>query len=471
MTITEFFLYLIYGYAMITMGIFAIKQKDVKVINLSLVKSLKYLGYFGIIHGISEWIIMINKLDLFPDLFIYLSNLSLISKAVSFAFLLYFGLDLLPLRDKYKRIILKVPLVCFLIYLGGFFFLFHELDYHYFTAFDISTLHYLMGFPSCVMSSLTLYVLVWLSCIISAVALYINAWRIEKTKAIKISRRYKSLAWVLIIYGFFEGILVSKADFFPANTINNELFIEYFRFTPLFIEAFVGFVIYLLLIKVIDTFRWEQEKKLSQLEKLKIASEERRKMGLEMHDSILQGLYAVGLKIEYLAINKNGDKTRNLFEEAKSDLNNTINKIREFITTSDLDKSGLEDLCNNLQQLIQKYNENEQKKINFKCEVSSYIIDNLSPEKATQIYYIIQEAVSNAVKHFQADQINVLLESRLDHLYITVIDNGKGINLKNLKIQERTQRAGGVFTIKKTKNVSRLELKIPWEGSINDGKN
>jgi NarL family two-component system sensor histidine kinase YdfH len=61
--ITEFLLYLIYGYAMITMGIFAIVQKDTKIMNLALVKSLKYLGYFGITHGISEWNYMIIKLE------------------------------------------------------------------------------------------------------------------------------------------------------------------------------------------------------------------------------------------------------------------------------------------------------------------------------------------------------------------------------------------------------------------------
>lgn len=61
MNINEFLLYLIYGYAMITMGILAIVQKDTKIMNLALVKSLKYLGYFGITHGISEWNSMIRS--------------------------------------------------------------------------------------------------------------------------------------------------------------------------------------------------------------------------------------------------------------------------------------------------------------------------------------------------------------------------------------------------------------------------
>jgi len=51
------------------------------------------------------------------------------------------------------------------------------------------------------------------------------------------------------------------------------------------------------LIKVIDTFGWEQKEKLNRLEKHRIASEERRKLGLEIHDSIIQSLYAAGLKV------------------------------------------------------------------------------------------------------------------------------------------------------------------------------
>ena len=45
MSILEFLLYLIYGFSMITMGIFAVMQKDSRLMNINLIKSLKYLGF------------------------------------------------------------------------------------------------------------------------------------------------------------------------------------------------------------------------------------------------------------------------------------------------------------------------------------------------------------------------------------------------------------------------------------------
>ena len=121
MHISEFLLYLIYGFAMITMGIFAIVQKDSKIMNLALVKSLKYLGIFGITHGISEWNSMIIKLEIcHPYLYPGYNNLNIILKAISFTFLLYFGLDLLPVSKKIKRIVLNIPALYFMFYLAGF---------------------------------------------------------------------------------------------------------------------------------------------------------------------------------------------------------------------------------------------------------------------------------------------------------------------------------------------------------------
>lgn len=461
MTMTEFILYLIYGFAMITMGIFAIVQKDTKIMNLSFIKSLNYLGYFGITHGISEWISMMIKLEIsHPYSYPELNNINIIIKAVSFAFLMYFGLDLLPLREKHKKIFLKIPITYLLIYSAGFLFLITNYGPEYHLAnsqYNNISLRYLMGFPSC---------------LISAIALYINASQIEKTKSIEISRRYKKLAWVFVVYGFMEGLLVSKADYFPANILNKELFIEYFEFTPLLIKAFVGFIIYYLLMKVIDTFSWEQEEKFSRLEKHRIATIERRKLGREIHDSIIQELFAAGLKVEYLIMDKNGKRRKEILDQVKVDLNNTIEKIRAFISSSSLDKIEFEDLNSNLQQMVQRFNENQTIKIKLISTASPYQTDYLTPEKSTQIYYIIQEAITNIIKHSEAEYANILLEARYACLFITISDNGKGISQENpdpqkqfgiSSMKERTERAGGVFTIQKTRTGTLIELRIPWE--------
>jgi len=465
-------LLLIYGFAMITMGMFALNQKDRKQVNVSIIRSLKYLGLFGITHGLSEWITMIIQLKLFPAYELHINNFNLILKAASFALLLYFGLDILLLRDRYKRFILKIPAIAFILFLVGYFYLRinYGLDYNLNNpVYTTITMRYMLGF---------------FSCHITAIGLYKNAALIRKKKSEEIAKRYTKLSWVFIVYGVLEGLVVSKADFFPANVINRDTFVEVFSFSPLFIKAFVGFVIYYLLIKVIDTFSWEQEEAMKRLEQQRIANEERRKLGLELHDSIIQDLYATGLKLDYLSKNCKSNQLDNpeqtecqrLMREIKQDLNSNIEKIREFISATALNKIEMDELHSSLDRLIKQCNQNPGIKIDLLFKNSPYT-GYLSPETSTQVYYIVQEAVCNILKHSEADKAEVFVEGQHDNLYITVTDNGKGISIDSLNkerhfgllsMQERTDRIGGQLSIQQNLKGTRIELKVPWEGEDNE---
>ncbi len=459
MSIIEFLLYLIYGFSMITMGIFAVMQKDSRLMNISLIKSLKYLGFFAIIHGMTEWITVIQKLHLcHPYFIIEVHYTNMILKALSFVFLLHFGLDLLPVRDKYKRILVWIPMAVFLAYLSGFFLLEWSggAEYHLDnTMFNTITIRYFLALPSCMTA---------------AAALYFNARLIGMTKSLEIARRYRNLALIIIAYGLIEGLLVAKADYFPANIIHKEIFPAYFGLMTLSFKAMAGFVINYLLIKVIDTFSWEQEERLQQLEQSRIASEERRKMGLEIHDGIIQDLYAMGLKLEYLSTGPGSVAGHDLWDEVKDHLSGSIDKIRECISVSALDEIQLDSLKDKLERLVQKYNDSQSVKIKLAYRISPYLVDNISPEKATQIYYIVQEAITNVAKHSQADHAEILLEGRYDSIYITIRDNGKGFSQHDIPLeghfgirsmQERTRRVNGLLKIDKLMKGTRIELKIP----------
>ena len=464
-----FFLYLIYGFAFISMGTFCLKEKNKELIDLSLIKSLKYLGCFGIIHGITEWITMTLVVELYPDITLTLYNINQILKALSFTCLTLFGLDLLPIRKKYKGRILMIPVLLFLLYVVGYYWLMakHGADYHSLNRqYSIITMRYSMAFPSG---------------ILAAIALFINANSIAKSKSTKMANRYKSLAWVFLINSVLEGLFVSPSNFFPANVINKDIFMENLKVPFLTSKVLVGIFISFLLYKVIETFDWEQKEKLNRLKNHRIASEVRRKLGLEIHDNIIQGLYAAGLKVEYVMLNKNQEKTKEILEEVKIDLNHTIGKTREFISHSSLQMIEIEDLIGNLQQMIQQYNENQGIKISLKCETSSLHFGQISAETSTQIYYVIQEAVCNVVKHSKASHAEVWIETKQDYLYITIIDNGIGIpDMKNVDVQthlgissmkERSESVGGSFHISKRIKGTLVEVKIPWEGSTNEREN
>ena len=82
------------------------------------------------------------------------------------------------------------------------------------------------------------------------------------------------------------------------------------------------------------------------------------------------------------------------------------------------------------------------------------------------IYRIIQEAVSNALKHACATRISVVMEWKLPNLEIRVVDNGKGsathkpgIGIQTMK--ERVAALKGTFTIDSTMSGTTIIVLIP----------
>ncbi|MDR5658392.1 ATP-binding protein [Serpentinicella sp. ANB-PHB4] len=457
-----FFLYLVYGLVFVSMGIFASYKKDEEVSHLPLVKSLKYLGVFGITHGLSEWVTMIVIADLYPDLYVYLFIIKQILKAISFVFLIGFGTTLLPKYIRYKSIINKMPILLLTVW-GTLFILLmvrNGLHYHLINPqYNTTFLRYFMGLPGGVITSL---------------ALRLQGKQMNKRNLDTIVKKYNHLAYIFLIYGLVDGMIVREMDFFPANVINNQAFLQWFGFPIQIIKIMVGISINILLIRVIKTFGWEQKERLQQLQEQKIADEERRKLGLEIHDSIIQSIYAANLKLQCLIDDNKEASYADLLQEIQLDLGNTIKKTREFISTTSLKTVELKDLTNSIVKLVEIFNNNQDIKIDVESEMPELYLRELSTEKSSQIYYVVQEALSNVIKHSKGNRAMVLVKTVGDFLYIKVKDNGVGIQLNSIdskqqfgliSMKKRAETVGATLSVKNIEQGTEVELIVPWEDS------
>lgn len=459
--IREYFIvYLIHGFAMINMGIFCLAQKDLEESEQPLLRSLKYLGMFGITHGLSEWTTLLTLADIYQNQGLVLYNVVHILKTISFALLFIFGLDLLPSAKNQKKTRKLILLLLTTAVLSGYALLIlkNGMNYHKMNnGFTILFVRYGLAFTGG---------------IISSIALFRSSALIEKQESHRIAKGYKQLAWVILSYSVLEGLLVQKSVFFPADIINRELFYEVFGVQILHLKAIVGVIINYLLIKVIETYRWQQNKHLIKLEQDRIALLERSRLGQEIHDSIIQMMYGTGLKVEYLLMNKDKTGIQQGLDEIKEDLNLTIDKTRNLMSSSALDSVNIMELKDSIDKMIKKYNYDDTLMIKLRFEVTTRFRKNISPEKSTEIYYIMQEAVSNIVKHAQATTAEILVEDQGGVLSISIIDDGIGVKetdlLKEnhfgiLSMQERTKRIRGIFGISRMKKGTCVKIEVPWE--------
>ena len=227
-------------------------------------------------------------------------------------------------------------------------------------------------------------------------------------------------------------------------------------------------VLGILLFRVIQTFSWEQKEKLRQLQKDALASEERRRLGMELHDNVLQRLYSTGLKVEYLLKKEDCGNLTNGLNEIKGDLTSTISTVRKFLatSTSEIIKIGM--MQERLVRLVGELNRNHEAAYELHFETPAFRLANLSLEKSTEIFYIIQESLLNASKHAKADLVKVLIGENSKNITVTIQDNGVGLreSKKHLGIQsmeERAKKVKGQLTIEEGKKGTIVKLIVPWE--------
>ncbi|OIJ08221.1 hypothetical protein BKP35_17990 [Anaerobacillus arseniciselenatis] len=457
-----FFIYLLYGLVFIAMGIYASGKKEESVIHIPLVKSLKYLGAFGVTHGLSEWVTMVVITDLYAGQYVYLFYFKQLLKAISFTFLLYFGVSLLFQREKYWQFVRMLPILILVIGGTGMIVLIVQYGWNYHIEhpqYNSVLLRYFMGLPGG---------------IIAAWALYRQAMMMDKKRLYDIQVKYKRLAVIFLFYGLVDGFIVREMDFFPANVINNTLFMDWFGFPVQILKILIGIGIVYVLVQVIHTFEWEQKERMKKLEQQKIAYEERKKLGLEVHDSIIQSMYASTLKLRFL-LRKNenySEQVTNTLQEVITDLGDAISKTREFISESTMEEVELSELQNRIRSMVENFNSNSGVSIAVSLDDHDFIADGeLTTKESTQIYYIVQEAVNNSIKHSKGTFTKVTLESKSNALHIKIIDDGVGFSLDKVNPQinfgiksmrERAEQIGGTLNIRNRKLGTEVELVIFW---------
>jgi len=184
--------------------------------------------------------------------------------------------------------------------------------------------------------------------------------------------------------------------------------------------------------------------------------EERERIGMDLHDGIIQSIYAVGLTLEHarLLLGEEPDQTRKRINQSIEDLNSTIRDLRAFIMDMRPRQLYEEDLMDGLQRLINEFRANSL--VETTLNGPSEGLDNLPDPHAIALFHICQEALANIAKHAQAKNVEVLIWTTPERILMEVHDDGRGFDPQKVQLtlghgisnmQTRARNVGGDLEI------------------------
>lgn len=217
------------------------------------------------------------------------------------------------------------------------------------------------------------------------------------------------------------------------------------------------------------TKRKQMEEALTELPQRIIQAQEteRDRISREIHDDLGQLLVTLKMLIQSTMASDTPSKNRatNSYRRILNYLDAVIEKSRSL--ASSLRPSTLEvlGLSSAIEVMLNDFRYKKDLKIRFRhCP-----LDHLNLQgQGINLYRIIQEALTNVVKHAQASEVDIEIKRRLDRLWVTVKDNGKGFCRTKKETATEMSPGLGLSTMKERARLLSGEFDIisqPGEGT------
>ena len=196
----------------------------------------------------------------------------------------------------------------------------------------------------------------------------------------------------------------------------------------------------------------DKNKQLQETSRRLAITEERNRMGRELHDSVSQGLHGLVFSIHSLRNECTSPSPRMLeiLSHMEATTQSTLDELKtmiEELKPSILVERGLGEAIEVITELFSQRNQ-------IPIELDLQLPASLSPELEMTLYRITQESLGNIEKHAFAQHVSLKIIGSGHELLFTIRDDGKGFNTKEessgngLKnIRQRVEEAGATLNI------------------------
>jgi len=449
-----------YGLAYFSAGL-AIALQQRRLSNFRLAHNLWMLGAFGIIHGAAEWgdIFIPIQSSMISDFWIaVLSGIQEIAWAISFAFLLQFGVSMIVLRLPWTPRIQTLvfwfaPLWSLVITITGVLLLPEE--------FGKSWIRYMLGFPAAVLT---------------AAAFLSERQSFTSFRSTSVKSNLIATAAAFGVYAILAGLVVPQDALPGLHWMNYESVHSFTRMPIQFWRMIVGVVIAIFVIRTLSIFDLEVRHRLETVEKNHALGLDRQRIARDLHDGVVQSIYAAGLQLEVAikSMPSGSEEAAGMIGMVIRQLNFVITDIRRYIFKLGAAITGEADFDQYMKNLVDEFTAGGS--ISVKLSSKGKQVE-LSPEQKQNIAFIAQECLSNVVKHADALVAEIKFIYTEDALLFSVEDDGAGFDsvpgseadqsgcrgLRN--IRERAEAMGAEFLISSSNaedGGSEISLRIPY---------
>lgn len=205
---------------------------------------------------------------------------------------------------------------------------------------------------------------------------------------------------------------------------------------------------------ITDRKRIEQALRESQA-KLEAALEARQQLDADLHDNIIQMVYAAGMSLEQTRhlLKHDTAAADEVIKGVLSHLNHIIADVRSYIRRQDPPRLGGNQLIATLSGLIRTMQDTHG--LRFTLQLDPRVAQRLTSEQSLHLYGIAHEAISNCIRHANAQDAKLTLQVCGTSIRLEIEDNGIGFDkdkaavmghgLQNMRM--RVQKLGGQLHI------------------------
>lgn len=189
--------------------------------------------------------------------------------------------------------------------------------------------------------------------------------------------------------------------------------------------------------------------------------EERERIGMDLHDGIIQSIFGVGLSLENIhhLLEENPQKAKDGINNAIRDLNQIIRDLRAYILDLRPRQLNGEELMDGLKRLVTEYRAHTLSEAALRGPKES--LNDLPQSNTLALFHICQESLANAAKHSGAKRVDINVWIAGDRVLMEIHDNGRGFEMEGMRtsighglanMQTRARHVGGEVDITSTPN-------------------